>query len=215
MGLKLYGAANSSAAFRVRIALNLKGLAHRHAFVNLRRGEQATPEYLALNPQGLVPALVDGEAVLTQSMAILEYLEERWPQPPLLPATAAERARVRALALAVACEIHPLNNLRVRRYLADALGHDEATGLEWYRHWIATGLTALEALTAGHPATAAFCHGAAPTLADVCLVPQIFNAKRFDCPLDPYPTLTAIFDNCLALPAFDDAQPAKQADVVD
>ncbi len=212
--MKLYGAALSSAAFRVRIALNLKGLAHEHAFVDLRRDQQATAEYLAVNPQGLVPALVDGEVVLTQSMAILEYLEERWPQPPLLPATPAERARVRALVLAVACEIHPLNNLRVLNYLTDDLGLDKAARIQWYQHWIATGLTALEALTAGQPATAAFCHGAAPTLADVCLVPQIFNAKRYRCPLDTYPTLMAIFDNCLSLPAFDQAQPAKQADIV-
>ncbi len=214
MSLTLYGTAWSSAAFRVRIALNLKGLAHEHAFVDLDRGEQASAEYLAVNPQGLVPALVDGEVVLTQSMAILEYLEERWPQPPLLPATPAERARVRALGHAVACEIHPLNNLRVRRYLAHDLGHGKAAGLQWYQHWIATGLTALEALTSGHPATAAFCHGAAPTLADVCLIPQIFNAKLYRCPLDTYPTLMAIFDNCMALPAFDQAQPAKQPDFV-
>ncbi len=214
MSLTLHGTAWSSAAFRVRIALNLKGLAHEHAFVDLGRGQQASAEYLAVNPQGLVPALVDGEVVLTQSMAILEYLEERWPQPPLLPAAPAERARVRALALAVACEIHPLNNRRVRRYLAHDLGHGKAALSTWYQHWIAIGLTALEALTAGHPATAAFCHGTAPTLADVCLIPQIFNAKRYRCPLDTYPTLMEIFDNCMALPAFDQAQPAKQADFV-
>ena len=214
MPLKLYGTALSSAAYRVRIALNLKGLAHEHAFVDLGRGEQASAEYLAVNPQGLVPVLVDGEVVLTQSMAILEYLEERWPQPPLLPATPAERARVRALGHVVACEIHPLNNRRVRRYVADDLSHDKAALSAWYQHWIAIGLTALEALTAGHPATAAFCHGPAPTLADVCLIPQIFNAKLYHCPLDTYPTLMAIFDNCMALPAFDAAQPAKQADFV-
>jgi len=127
---------------------------------------------------------------------------------------AAERARVRALGHAVACEIHPLNNRRVRRYLAHDLGHDKAALSTWYQHWIAIGLTALEALTAGHPATAAFCHGTSPTLADVCLIPQIFNAKRYRCPLDDYPTLMAIFDNCMALPAFDAAQPAKQADFV-
>jgi len=213
MSLKLYGTAHSSAAFRVRIALNLKRLAHAHAFVDLGQDRQLRPEYLAVNPQGLVPALVDGEVVLTQSMAILEYLEERWPQPPLLPAAPAERARVRALALAVACEIHPLNNRRVRRYLAHDLGLDQATRRQWYRHWIATGLAALEALTAGHPATAAFCHGAGPTFADICLVPQIFNARRANCPLDPYPTLMGIFDNCMALAAFDQAQPAKQADI--
>ncbi len=215
MPLKLYGYARSSAAFRVRIALNLKGLAHEDGFVDLRRGEQTAADFLALNPQGLVPALVDGDLVLTQSPAILEYLDEKWPEPPLLPATPAERARVRALALVVACEMHPLNNLRVLNYLTDDLGLDKADRLKWYRHWIATGLSALEALTADHPATATFCHGERPTIADICLVPQIFNAKRFDCPLDPYPTLTRISDTCLALPAFDQAQPSKQPDWVE
>ncbi|MFQ5954092.1 MAG: maleylacetoacetate isomerase, partial [Kiloniellales bacterium] len=172
-------------------------------------------DYLALNPQGLVPALTDGDAVLAQSLAILEYLDERWPEPPLLPAAPVERARVRALAQAVACDIHPLNNLRVLKYLARDLGLDEAKRLTWYRHWIATGLAALEALTTGHPATATYCHGERPTMADICLVPQIFNAKRYDCPLDAYPTLTRIFDTCMALPAFDKAQPAKQPDWVE
>ncbi len=212
MPLKLFGRAQSSAAFRVRIALNLKELAYEHAPVDLGRGEQRAADYLAVNPQGLVPTLVDGDTVLTQSIAILEYLDEKWPEPPLLPASAVERARVRALAQVVACDIHPLNNLRVLNYLVGDLGHDKNDRLAWYRHWIATGLTGLEALAAGHPSTAAFCHGASPTMADICLVPQIFNAKRYQCPLDDYPTLIAIFDNCLALPAFDTAQPAKQPD---
>ena len=215
MPLKLYGYARSSAAFRVRIALNLKGLNYEDGFVDLRRAEQTAADFLALNPQGLVPVLVDGDVVLTQSPAILEYLDEKWPEPPLLPAEPAERARVRALALVVACEMHPLNNLQVLNYLTDDLGLDQADRLKWYRHWIATGLLALEALTADHPATATFCHGEHPTIADICLVPQIFNAKRFDCPLDPYPTLTRISDTCLALPAFDQAQPSKQPDWVE
>ena len=213
MSLRLYGYAWSSAAFRVRIGLGLKGLAHEREYVNLRAGEQHAAAYLARSPQGLVPALVDDETVITQSIAILEYLEERCPEPPLLPAAPVARARVRALAQVVACDIHPLNNLRVLGYLTGELGHDEAAKLAWYRHWIAEGLSALEALVAGHPETGRFCHGDAPGLADICLVPQIFNAKRYDCPLDGYPSLMRIFDACMMLPAFDEAQPAKQPDL--
>jgi maleylacetoacetate isomerase len=213
--LTLFGYARSSAAFRVRIALNLKGLEHEHEYLNLREGGHFTPRFLDINPQGLVPALVDGDAVLTQSLAIIEYLEETRSQPPLLPATPVERARVRALAQVVACDIHPLNNLRVLDYLTRGLGLDGDAKIRWYRHWIAKGLTALEALVDGHPATGRFCHGDDPTLADVCLVPQIFNAKRYDCALDGYPALTRIFDECMALPAFDRAQPARQPDLVE
>ena len=213
MSLTVYGYAWSSAAFRVRIGLGLKGLAHDRVYVNLRADEQRSATYLARNPQGLVPALVADETVITQSIAILESLEERFPEPPLLPAAPAARARVRALAQVVACDIHPLQNLRVLRYLTGELGHDEAAKLAWYRHWVAEGLSALEALVAGHSETGRFCHGDTPGLADICLVPQIFNAKRYDCPLDAYPGLMRIFDACMTLPAFDAAQPAKQPDL--
>ncbi len=212
MTLKFLGYARSSAAFRVRIALALKGLDHEPEYLNLREGAHRSARYLALNPQGLVPTLIDGEAALTQSVAILEYLEETHPEPPILPADPLGRARVRALGQLVACDIHPLNNLRVLRYLMGELGVSEEAKLAWYRHWIAEGLAALEALTADHPATGRFCHGDSPTLADICLVPQVVNAKRLDCPLAAYPTLTRIFEACMALSAFDQAQPAKQPD---
>ncbi len=207
MALTLYDYHRSSAAFRVRIALNLKGQDYHRETVNLLEGAQRTPAYLAVNPQGLVPALVDGNHTLSQSMAILEYLEERFPEPPLLPADSLQRARVRALALAVACDIHPLNNSRVLKYLTDHLGLDEHGRLTWYRHWIALGLSSLEAMVAGHTATGRFCHGDAPGLADVFLVPQIYNAQRYECPTDDYPTLMRIFEACRALPAVDAAWP--------
>ena len=211
--MKLFGYARSSAAFRVRIALNLKNIDHANEYLNLRENAQTAPSYLSINPQGLVPALVDGEAVLTQSLAIMEYLDETRPEPPLMPSTPVERARVRALAQAVACDLHPLNNLRVLTYLTADLGLSEDDKLRWYRHWIAKGLSALEALLDDHPATGRFCHGKSPTIADVCLVPQIFNAKRFDCPLEAYPVVMRIFDTCMDMPAFDQAQPSKQPDL--
>jgi len=210
--MKLHGYFRSSAAFRVRVALGLKGLAWENAFVHLVKGEQRAPEFLRVNPQGLVPTLEIDDHVLTQSLAIVEYLEETRPEPPLLPRTPAERARVRALALAVACEIHPLNNTRVLSYLADPLKLDEATRTAWYRHWIAVGLEAVEGLLRPEAGTGTFCHGDRPGLADVCLVPQIFNAKRFDCPLEAYPTAMRIFEACMTLPAFDAAQPLRQPD---
>jgi maleylacetoacetate isomerase len=210
MTLALYGYARSSAAFRLRIGLNLKGLGHDTVVIDLRSGAQKAPDYLALNPQGLVPLLRDGDEVLSQSLAILEYLEEIQPEPPFLPSAPVDRARVRALALAVACEIHPLNNLRVLNYLTGDLGQDEDTKLAWYRHWIAEGLGGLEALT--RQTSGKFSHGDTPGLADICLVPQIFNARRFDCPLEDYPVLMRVFENCMALEAFDRAQPAKQPD---
>lgn len=210
--MKLYGFFRSSAAYRVRIALNLKGLEWEHVGVHLRRNEQSAPQYRELNPQGLVPTLVDGEHAITQSLAICEYLEERYPQPPLLPPEPVDRARVRALALAVACEIHPLNNLRVLNYLTGTLGLDEEAKLAWYRHWVAVGLEALETALAADPRTGRYCHGETPTLADVCLVPQVANAVRFECDLDPYPTVRRIDEACLTLPAFERAQPARQPD---
>ena len=211
--MKLYDYFRSSAAYRVRIALELKGLAPERAFVHLRRNAQREDGYLALNPQGLVPALVaDDGAVLTQSLAIVEYLEETHPAPPLLPAGASARARVRALALAVACDIHPLDNLRVLRYLVQTMGATEAQKDAWYTYWIDVGLEALERQLARDAATGRFCHGDTPTLADVCLVPQLANARRVDMDLAPYPTLTRIEAACLALPAFAAAAPARQPD---
>lgn len=211
--MDFYGYFRSSAAFRVRIALNLKELSPDLHVIHLRRGDQNTPAYRAINPQGLLPALVDDEgAPLTQSLAIIEYLDERHPHPPLLPADPAARARVRAIALAIACDIHPLNNLKVLNHLRDAFGIDEEGRQRWYAHWIAEGLTAVEALLANSPDTGAFCHGAAPTVADICLVPQVFNAQRMNCPLDAYPTIRAIVERCRALPAFHAAEPAQQPD---
>ena len=210
--MKLYGFFRSSAAFRVRIALNLKGLDYEQAAIHLRRGEQRAPDYLKLNPQALVPALIDGERVLTQSLATIEYLDELHPAVPLLPATPEGRARVRALAQIIACEIHPLGNLRVLQYLAKELKQDEPAVQRWFNHWIALGFGAFEGLIAGHPDTGAFCHGDRPGLADICLVPQVFNAKRYDLDLSAYPTLMRIFAACMKLPAFDRAQPDKQPD---
>ncbi len=209
----LYGYFRSSAAYRVRIALNLKGLAYDQAPVNLVKGEQRGEDFLARNPQGLVPALVTDDGVrLTQSLAICEYLDERYPEPALLPVDAAGRARVRALAQSVACEIHPLNNLRVLKYLTGELGVDEAAKMTWYRHWIAEGFAALEAQLSREAGSGDFCHGDTPGLADLCLVPQVFNAERFACDLAPYPRIRRIVANCRALDAFARAAPEAQPD---
>ena len=211
--MKLYDYFRSSAAYRVRIALNLKGVTPERAFVHLRHGAQRGDDYLALNPQGLVPSLVTGDGdVLTQSLAIIEWLDETHPKPPLLPSDAAGRARVRALALAIACDIHPLNNLRVLNYLTGTLGATDAQKNGWYRYWCDVGLEALETQLARETATGAFCHGGTPSLADICLVPQLANARRVDLDLAPYPTLLSIEAACMALPAFAAAEPSKQPD---
>ena len=210
--MKLYGYFRSSAAFRVRIALNLKGLAYDAAFVHLRRNDQTRSDYLSVNPQGLVPALEDDGRVLIQSLAIIEYLDETHPDPPLLPQNAADRARVRALADIVACDIHPINNLRVLRYLIHELGRSEGDIAGWYNHWIAAGFTALEPLLANDPRTGAFCHGDRPGLADIVLVPQIVNAERYQLDMAPYPTISRIHQSCMQLSAFKDAHPASQPD---
>ncbi|HNG66436.1 MAG TPA: maleylacetoacetate isomerase, partial [Thauera aminoaromatica] len=183
--MKLYTYFRSSAAYRVRIALNLKGLDYEAVPVHLVRGggEHRQPAYLGLNPAGLVPALEDQGQVLTQSLAIIEYLEESHPQPALLPAAPLDRARVRAIAQAIACDIHPVNNLRVLQYLTRELDASEEQKNAWYRHWIGVGLQAVEAMLAGDARTGAFCHGDTPGLADCCLVPQVFNARRFGCEL--------------------------------
>ncbi len=211
--MKLYDYYRSSAAYRVRIALNLKGLAPERAFVHLRRNVQRSDDYLALNPLGLVPALVtDGGAVLAQSLAIIEYLDETHPAPPLFPADPAARARVRGIALTIACEIHPLDNLRVLRYLLHTVGVTEEQKDAWYKYWIDVGLEALETQLSREPATGRYCHGDVPTLADICLVPQLANARRVDLDLSPYPTLNRIDAACRALPAFAAAEPARQPD---
>lgn len=213
--LVLYSYWRSSAAYRVRIALNLKGLPYTIHPVHLVAdgGQQHHADYAALNPQQLVPTLLDGRRVIPQSLAIIEYLEERYPQTtPLLPRDARERARVRALALAVACEIHPIANLRVMQYLEHELHVDVEARLAWTRHWIATGLDAVEALLADHPDTGAFCQGDTPTLADACLIPQVYNARRWDVALDRWPTITRIDAACMALATFRDASPEQQPD---
>ncbi|MGL6122874.1 MAG: maleylacetoacetate isomerase [Shewanella sp.] len=216
--MKLYGYWRSSAAYRVRIALNLKGITAEQLSVHLVRdgGEQHKAAYRALNPLELVPTLVvdderDGDA-LSQSLAIIEYLDEVKPQSPLLPASALERAQVRAMALTVACEIHPLNNLRVLQYLTQTLGLDEAAKNTWYHHWVASGFTALEALLARH--SGRYCFGDAVTLADLCLVPQVYNAQRFKVDLTPYPNIMRVWAECNQLDAFANAAPERQADAV-
>ncbi|GAB1458469.1 maleylacetoacetate isomerase [Thauera sp.] len=212
--MRLHTYFRSSAAYRVRIALNLKGLDYEAVPVHLVRGggEHRQPAYLGLNPAGLVPALEDQGQVLTQSLAIVEYLEETHPQPALLPAAALDRARVRAIAQAIACDIHPVNNLRVLQYLTRELGVSEEQKNAWYRHWIGVGLRAVEAMLAGDARTGAFCHGDTPGLADCCLVPQVFNARRFGCELSAMPTVLRIADHCAGLEAFRRAAPEAQPD---
>ena len=210
--MKLYTYFRSSAAFRVRIALNLKGLAYEPAFVHLPRGEHRASAYGAVNPQALLPTLDDGGNLLTQSLAIIEYLDETHPGVPLLPGDALGRARVRSMAMLIACEIHPVNNLRILQHLKRALGQNEEQVNAWYRHWIADGLTKFEADLAKARATGKFCHGDTPTMADCCLVPQIFNAQRYQCDTAPYPTAMRVFAECMKLEAFDRAQPSKQPD---
>ena len=210
--MKLYTYFRSSAAFRVRIALNLKGLPYEPVFVHLAKGEHRKADYASVNVQALLPALVlDDGTRLTQSLAIIEYLDEVHRKPPLLPEEGKARARVRSLSELIACEIHPLNNLRVLQHLKRALGQSEDQINAWYRHWIADGLAKLEADLAGGK-KGKFCWGDSPTMADCCLVPQIFNAKRYNCDLAPYPATMGVFEQCMKLDAFDRAQPAKQPD---
>jgi maleylacetoacetate isomerase len=212
--MKFYTYANSSAAYRVRIALNLKGLAPEPVFVHLLKdgGQHRQAAYKAVNPQGLVPAIAEDGHAIGQSLAIIEYLEETRPSPPLLPKDAAGRARVRQIALAIACDIHPVNNLSVRQYLKSPLGQSEEAIAAWYRHWIERGFEALEILLAGSPATGRFAHGDQPTLADICIVPQVYNARRYKVPLDAYPTLTRVDAEARALQAFAAAAPEAQSD---
>jgi maleylpyruvate isomerase len=212
--MKLYNYFRSSASFRVRIALNLKGLPYEYAAVHLMKngGQQFEPSFRALNPDALIPVLDDDGRTLTQSLAIIEYLEETHPEPPLLPRDVVERAYVRSIALGVACEIHPLNNLRVLRYLVRKLGASDEQKDAWYRHWVEEGLAAIEARLAAERRTGRYALGDSVTLADIVLVPQIFNARRFDCRLDHVPLIMRIVEHCMELPAFDDAQPSRQPD---
>ena len=212
MAMQLYNYFRSSASYRVRIALALKGLEYDYIPVHLQRNEQFAESYAALSPARLVPLLKDDENVVTQSLAIIEYLDETHPNPPLLPGDAQARARIRALALDIACEIHPLNNLRVLRYLVKDMKVGEDDKNRWYRHWVETGLEVVEQRLSGSTATGRFCHGDAPTLADVVLVPQIHNAQRFDCRLDHVPTVMRIFEACMALDAFARTQPSACPD---
>jgi maleylacetoacetate isomerase/maleylpyruvate isomerase len=209
--MKLYNYFRSSASYRVRIALALKGLTYEYVPVHLAKNEQFSESYAAVSAARLVPMLLDGDVALTQSLAICEYLDETHPAPPLLPPDAAGRARVRALALDIACEIHPLNNLRVLRYLVRDLKVSEDDKNRWYRHWVETGLETVERQLQD-ARTGRFSHGDAPTLADVCLVPQIFNAQRFGCRLDHVPTVMRVFDECMRLEAFEATQPSKCPD---
>jgi maleylacetoacetate isomerase len=210
--VKLYTYYRSQASFRVRIALNLKGLAHDDTFLHLERGDQFAPEYQALNPQMVVPTLIDGEVKLFQSLAILEYLDEKYPEPPLLPADSAARAWVRGLALINIADSHPLIVPRIRHYLLDESQLGQERMLGWIRHWLGAGLTAMEALLAEHPESGDFCHGERPTIADIALVTQVTPAKTFDCDLMPYPRVMRVYDSCMANPAFAEAHPSKQPD---
>lgn len=213
--MKLYTYFRSSAAYRVRIALNLKGLAYEAVPVHLVKegGQQLKAEYRAVNPAALIPALeTDDGATLAQSVAIIEYLDETHPATPLMPADALGRARVRALALSIACDVHPLGNLRVLKYLVHQLGVSEEDKTKWYVHWVSEGLAAFEAQLAASPSTGRFCHGDTPTMADCLLVPQVFNAQRFNIDLAPYPNIARISAACAELEAFAAAHPSRQPD---
>ena len=210
--MKLYTYYRSQASFRVRIALNLKGLTREDSFLHLEKGDQFAADYRALNPQMMVPTLIDGTTELFQSVAILEYLDERYPQPPLLPANSEARAWVRGLALINVADSHPLIVPRVRHYLTDELKLSDAQLRAWIQHWLGLGLEAIEARLAHHPESGDFCHGGYPTLADICLVTQVTPARTFECPLDPYPRVMRVYDTCMAIPAFAAAHPARQPD---
>jgi maleylpyruvate isomerase len=212
MTTTLHGYFRSSAAYRTRIALNLKGIAYDQRSYHLRKGEQYGAAFLKLNPVGLVPALEENGQVLTQSLAIIEYLDETHPEPAFLPKEPLQRARVRALALSIVCDIHPINNTRVVGYLEKQLGLDQAARDTWTRHWIDTGFRALEQQLSASKDTGRFCHGDRPGLADICLVPQVANAARVNTDMAPYPTIVRIVATCLALPEFQKAQPQNQPD---
>lgn len=210
--MELFNYFRSSASYRVRIALALKGLDYDYRSIHLQKNEQLSEPFASWSAARLVPVLKDGDHWLTQSLAILEYLEETHPHPPLLPTDPAARARVRSLAMDIACEIHPLNNLRVLRYLVNSLKVSEEDKDRWYRHWVESGLEVVERRLAAHPSR--FCHGESPTLADCVLVPQIFNARRFECRLDHVPQVMRVFDACMSLDAFEKTRPEACPDAV-
>lgn len=211
--MKLHGYSRSSAAFRVRIALNLKGVAYQDVFHHLRKNEHLKDSYAKLNPQKLLPTLqLDDGTALSQSLAIMEYLDETHPLPALLPRDPVGRARVRSLAMIPACEIHPLQNLRVLKYVRETYGQDEAGSFAWGRHWNEVGLEAYEGMLVGSPGTGVYSHGDLPSMADICLVPQVFSAKRFNTELSRFPTVMRVYEACMKLDAFDRAQPARQPD---
>jgi maleylpyruvate isomerase len=206
--MRLYDYWRSTAAYRVRIALHMKGLDVEQIPIDLRAGGQAAEDYLAINPQGLVPFFQDGDLGIGQSLAIIDYLEETHPEPPVLPKDPADRAKVRAIAQIIACDIHPLNNLRVMQYLERDLGADQLKRLIWYHRWLADGFKAVEAIVKATPG--AFCYGDEPTLADICLAPQVYNAKRYEFDLGPFPTIRTIADRCHKIEAFAKAAPQHQ-----
>jgi maleylacetoacetate isomerase len=210
--VKLYGYFRSSASYRVRIALNMKGLSYEQASIHLTKGKQYEAEFAAISPQSLVPVLEHEGRLLTQSLAIVQFLDEVYPEPPLFPAEPYERHRVRSLALLIASEIHPLNNVRVLGYLAKTLGVSDEQKQTWYAHWVTTGFSALEKRLSGEPETGRFCHGERPGFADIALVPQVANAVRFKVDLTPYPTIRRISDECLKLEPFEKAMPQNQPD---
>ncbi|HWP25280.1 MAG TPA: maleylacetoacetate isomerase [Xanthobacteraceae bacterium] len=212
MARDLYTFFRSSTSYRLRIALAYKRLDYTPHYVSLPKMEHRDASYLALHPQGLVPLLVDGGHSLIQSMAIIEYLDEAFPEPPLLPKTALARAYVRAVSQIIGCDIHPLNNVRVLKRIQSQFGADETATKLWYQHWIAEGLSGLEDYLRRAGLAGKFCYGDSVTMADVCLVPQIFNARRYDCPLNAYPIQMAIFERCMALDAFRTTQPSNQPD---
>lgn len=211
--LKLYGYFRSSSSYRVRIALNLKGVDYEQTFVHLQKGEQFAEDYVALNPQQQLPSLITEQGdVMVQSPAILEWIEEAYPEPALLPSDAVGRQRVRAMAAVPGCDIHPIGNLRVLQYLRDEFDQEEEGVFAWARHWIELGFTGLEKLVADHPSTGRFCHGDTPTLADIYLVPQVFNGQRFKADMNKFPTLQRIYEACQEMDAFDKAFPLNQPD---
>jgi maleylacetoacetate isomerase len=210
--MKLYTYYRSQASFRVRIALNLKEITREDSYLHLEKGDQFAAEYQAINPQMMVPTLIEGGVELFQSLAILEYLDEKHPHPPLLPAEPEARAWVRGLALINVADSHPLIVPRVRHYLTDVLNLSDAQRLGWIQHWLGLGLEAIEARLAKHPESGDFCHGERPSIADICLVTQVTPAKTFGYPLDPYPRIMRIYDTCMAIPAFSDAHPTRQPD---
>ncbi|MCA1453570.1 maleylacetoacetate isomerase [Bradyrhizobium sp. BRP22] len=212
MSRQLYTFFRSSTSFRLRIALACKRLDYEPRYVSLPKMEHRAPSYREINPQGLVPLLVEGGRSLIQSMAVIEYLDEVYPDPPLMPKDPLGRIYVRAVSQIIGCEIHPLNNVRVLKHLKAQFEADEAATNAWYRHWIAEGLSGLEDYLRRERLFGRFCYGDSVTMADICLVPQIFNARRFDCRLDAYPTLLAITDRCMTLDAFRAAEPSTQAD---